>query len=217
MIVPRVFLSAGFVLLTGCGNFFESKVDPSGGRGSLGEKASTFFEIKSRALEPNCVRCHAAYLEYAVVKQNIQSIVSAVETNRMPKDRPPLDDDLKALLRAWLQAGAPQSAEPDLPPVDGPELKPTWNSLYVNIFANRCTVCHSPTGQAPWIDLTNRAAMSKTLLKHINFKDPAASYLIARLTNADEPMPPLPPDSNLPQLTVDEVEVVLEWIRTGLP
>jgi hypothetical protein len=56
-------------------------------------------------------------------------------------------------------------------PIEENQLLPTWESLSKNIFIPKCVVCHNPSGQAPWIDVSNREGMAKTLIKHINFKD----------------------------------------------
>lgn len=218
MKTPKVLLTATFLILSGCGNFFESKVNsPAGSLAGLGSDVD-FVVIKTKVLEPHCTRCHISYRDYSVARHEIQAIVRAVDLNRMPKNSPALDGSLKELLRVWMLNGTPEQAHsgPQMPEPDR-GLKPSWDSLYVNIFAPRCTVCHSPTGEAPWVDLSSRSAMSRTLLKHLNFKDPAASYLISRLKDPAEPMPPLPPDSSFAQLTEKEVDVVLEWIRAGLP
>lgn len=143
-------------------------------------------------------------------------MVNAVDSNRMPKGGSPLEASLKDLLHAWLANGAPEKAESIETPIgEDNGLKPNWESLYAHIFAPRCTVCHSATGEAPWVDLSDRPNMLKTLLNHIDLNNPETSYLVKRLQDQAEPMPPK--DSPFRQLNQEEVGVVIEWIRLGLP
>ncbi len=89
--------------------------------------------------------------------------------------------------------------------------------MSLHVFEPKCFVCHNPRGEAPWVDFTNRSTMFKTLLKHFDFADPKNSLLVKRLKDPEEPMPPLPPFSYLPQLTPYEISKVVEWIENGLP
>lgn len=219
-----IYCTIIFTLL-GCGNFFREKVGPSPSVANQGESVGKgtidFAEVRQKILDPHCVQCHSNYVNYASVKNSISNILASVEQNRMPKNAPPLSEDLKDLLRQWVAEGANESLDEEslAPPAeeDPKLLKPNWESLNLNIFESKCLVCHRPGGQAPWIDFSNRAAMAKTLLKHIDFKNPEQSNLIIRLRDTEEPMPPLPPQSTIPQLTEEEVLVVIEWIKAGVP
>lgn len=179
-----------------------------------------FADVRDRVFMSYCVRCHVQYADYTFAKKDIKQILLSVENNRMPKNAAPLSQELKDLLKAWDQNGSPDQAAQNTqtpPPATSDELAPTWDSLYANIFVPKCVVCHSPNGVAKWIDVSSRAGMAKTLIKHINFAKPEDSYLVSRLKDKEEPMPPLPPDSSIPQLTEKEVGVVIEWIKAGLP
>lgn len=210
-----------FLFMAGCGNFFDPKHRPlKDSNIQATEGVLAFAEVREKVLSPFCMKCHIQYGDYDFVKQDLILILSAIEQNRMPKSAPPLSSELKVLLRQWVDAGAPNTTITTLPEPTQPVpdvLVSTWDSLSKKIFTPKCVVCHSPTGEAPWVDLSSRAAMHRTLLKHMNFKEPEKSNLIIRLSSKDEPMPPLPPDSNIPQLTDEEVNVVIEWIRAYIP
>jgi len=77
----------------------------------------TFAEIQTKILEPSCTGCHSAgggnqggvNLEtFAVVKSRISSIKSStVDSSRMPQGDT-LSSNLRALLKAWIEQGAPE-------------------------------------------------------------------------------------------------------------
>ncbi len=182
-------------------------------------KATIFFdEIKEKIINPHCLICHSNYSNYQTVKFHLPAIINSVASKRMPLNAPPLPEDLLDLLEAWLDEGAPlEKNEPDESQDIIQPLNPTWDSLSLYVFEPKCFVCHNPKGEAPWVDFSNRSTMIKTLIEHINFSQPENSNLIHRLKDSEEPMPPLPPFSNLPQLTEDEINVVVEWINRGLP
>jgi uncharacterized membrane protein len=218
-----IFFSVFIISVTACGNIFHNKhenVTNSDNENANSKPTISFAEVRLKVLDPHCIKCHSNYVDYKSVKKNISQILNSVEQNRMPKNAIPISDDLKELLRAWVAEGTPENLETntDSPePTDDGALKPTWDSLKLNIFDPKCLVCHSANGKSPWVDFTNRATMAKTLIKHIDFKNPDDSNLILRLRDTEEPMPPLPPQSTLTQLTEEEVLVVIEWIKAGLP
>lgn len=218
-----ILLLMGSLFVVSCGNFIKPKHQqaPSASNdvSNVGSGVA-FAEVRDKIFVPHCVKCHIQYGDYDFVKPSLTSIVSSIEENRMPKGGPPITEDLKVLLRSWVSGGAPNEATasaPTTPPIDENVLQPTWASLSRNIFIPKCAVCHNPTGQAPWVDVSSRPGMAKTFQKHINFKNPEESNLIVRLADPEEPMPPLPPDSNIPQLTEEEIQVVVEWIKAGIP
>lgn len=75
-----------------------------------------FQIIKTQVLDGQCLRCHSAAggnrgdvnLEtYANVKSWLFEIEDTVNNNIMPPRRP-LPDDLKDLLKKWIELGAPE-------------------------------------------------------------------------------------------------------------
>ena len=221
-------LSYCFIIfsLCGCGNFFHEKgrSTPQLENESTISQSGTvdFAEIKEKILGPYCIACHSNYANYVSVKNNVAGLLNSVEQNRMPKNSQPLSEELKNLLRIWVAEGANETLTAENSPDPTVEedlsvLRPTWESLSLHVFEPKCLACHNPTGQAKWIDLSNRSSMAKTLIKHIDFKNPEESELVLRLRDPEEPMPPLPPQSTLPQLTEEEILIVIEWIQLGLP
>lgn len=75
-----------------------------------------FATIKSQIFVPHCLKCHSTDtakgdvdLEtYSSAVQFKKELREVIETNEMPRKAPPLADPLKAMLFAWLDAGAPE-------------------------------------------------------------------------------------------------------------
>lgn len=190
--------------------------------GEFGKAAITFAEVSAKILEPRCVSCHAGYKNYSAVSSEISSIVSAVESGRMPKRGPPIDENLLTLLKNWAQAGAPESSLGPRPGNPIPEaLKPNWESLSVKVFFPKCVVCHNSNGEAKFLDLSsrqkffeqrNREFLGERLL---DFEKPDTSYILQVIADIEEPMPPT--SSGFTRLSEEEMKILTEWIRLGLP
>ncbi|NJL23880.1 MAG: hypothetical protein HC902_00960 [Calothrix sp. SM1_5_4] len=139
----------------------------------------------------------------------------------MPKTGGPLSNSLKELLKAWVDAGAPEFA--GQAPISEPiEILPEWNSIYDHIISSRCLVCHNPNGQAKFLDLSTRQAIFSSRdrifgdgKKLIDFTNPDQSYLIEVTQDEVEPMPPV--WSSIRRLNDEEIRVLKQWIRLGLP
>lgn len=203
------------ILLTSCGNSVEFKESPIPEfRGTFPVTALTFENINNQILKPNCIQCHAGYSDYETVFSERENILDAVLKGRMPKNAPALDDDLKALLNAWVKEGAPAGGGNTAPVPT--KLVATWESLSKKVIFPKCVQCHNPNGQASFLDLSTRQKFfdqRHDLLN--NFEDVENSYLIEVITDPDEPMPP--EYSNIERLNEEEVKTLIEWIKKGLP
>ncbi len=220
-----------FILLTSCGSYFQKKeqLSPAVDNNQQGAAPSediVFETVKKNILEPNCIKCHQNYSFYESVRQNLDSIIQNVETNRMPKNSQPLSDEQKKLLIDWVAGGAKNiisndnQQKPNEPVLDD-KLMPTWPSLSKKIFFARCTTCHSPNGEAKFLDLSSRQKIFESYNRKfegkalLNFESPAESYLLTVIQDPLEPMPPK--SSKFSQLNKTEIEILTEWIRLGLP
>jgi len=203
----------------------------------------SFEEIHTKILKPNCIGCHSQFNNYQIVKKNISSILSFVVDDKMPfslrpnQKNKPLSDELKNLLTTWAEAGAPRapgsSTELDDDAVIDQELEPTWISLRDNVFGPKCILCHNSTGpRAPTSMATHlelRVWFSENP-KLFDFKNPERSHFVgAILGRVDEENEeyfydsmPFNSDQDdvqeiIPDVTEKEIEVILNWIRLGLP
>jgi len=211
----KLLILTFLIFLVSCGNSLEFKEDPSARfRGSFEARDVTFSQIKGQILQNNCIQCHPGYDSYETVFSERNKIVDAVLTDRMPKNAPALNDNLKRLLVGWVRAGAPAG---NIPPGSGSdELVATWNSISKKIVFPKCVQCHNPNGQASFMDLSTRQKFFEEreyLLN--NFEDVENSYLFEILNDPEEPMPPV--WSGIDRLSEEEMKVIKVWIEKGLP
>ncbi len=210
------------VIVAACGNYEETKGFVEVGSARLDRtKSISFKEVSEQIFKSKCTSCHIQYESYAGVVNELGAIRSAVASNRMPKNMPALNSAQKELLFAWIDAGAPQGGSVDSGPIDPVPLVPTWQSLSSKVFYPKCTSCHNPNGEAKFLDLSTRQAWFDGRSRDfggitlLDFDHPQESYLLEVINDPYEPMPPL--WSNIAQLTEEEKEVLIEWIRKGLP
>lgn len=204
------------ILLVSCGNYFERKdgsATSSDFQLQLG-RTITFEEVRTRVLEPaGCVSCHGQYKDYNSITKELEAIEQVILTDRMPPSDP-LDNEQKGIILAWISSGAP-AGEIVQAPVKEEGLVPTYESINRNIIGPKCVACHSPQGQVPFLDLSTRLAIFQQRNYLLNFDMPESSYIIEVITDPFEPMPP--PESSFEAVTEEEVKVLTEWIRLGMP
>lgn len=207
--------------MASCGNYQEvSEFDESFDSRILSLSNIDFATVKSEVFGPKCIQCHKQYDNYANVKSEINDIVDSISNNRMPKNGPPLNQSLKGLLIKWAETGAPEysdgTSSTPLPPLEA-----NWKSISQNIIIPRCIVCHNPNGQAKFLDLSSRQKIynqrnrSFDGEKLIDLENPENSYMIQVILDPIEPMPPL--ESRIPQLKQEEINILKEWFKQGLP
>lgn len=200
------------------GEFPRNQSGSDQGPGKIGPN---FDDIRTQILEPKCVSCHANYRNYPAVVADLNAMILSVQSGRMPKRGPPLEQELQSLLTNWARAGAPPS--PKSPPSEPPtiSLAPNWESLSQNVFFPKCVMCHNAGGEAKFLDLSSRQKFfeqrDREFLgsKLINFDSPEESYILSVITDPEEPMPPT--SAGLGRLSEKEVETLKEWIQRGLP
>lgn len=195
--------------------------------------------VQAVIFAPKCNRCHSErYGTYEGVQRDLPAILTSIESNRMPKRGEPLSAADKQLLRDWIDLGAPLEAGVELPPdnvaqpvppvppdsataPDSEKLKPNLQSVFKNIFAPSCAACHNPEDKAHFLDLSSPEKILQSRNKKyngevfLNVLDPDSSRLINVVQDFVEPMPPQ--SSTFPPLTKEQIDVLREWIRRGLP
>lgn len=198
--------------------------NPSGQQEAQDKEGVFFEEVRLKILEPKCVSCHNTYRNFEAAKSEANAILAAIESGRMPKRGPALDEEQTRIVRDWVAGGArnrPNSETNNLRPTEPSELVPTWESLSSKVFFPRCVVCHNPNGEAKFLDLSSRQKFFEQRNREfidgklLDFELPESSYLVTVVTDPNEPMPPV--GSSLPGLSEKEIETLKEWIRLGLP
>lgn len=210
-------------LLSSCGNYVERKdstpaIDPS----SQQKLSVDFASVREVIFAPRCVSCHQQYNTYEGVIRELSAIQDAIVTNRMPKSGGPLTPDQKNILALWIANGSPEKEGGSSPPATTPPLAANWDSISKGVFIPKCLACHNPQGQAKFLDLSSRQSIfdqrNRTFgdgAKLIDFDQPSQSYLVLVIQDEEEPMPPN--WSNVSPVTPDEIQILKEWIRLGLP
>jgi len=219
-------------LLVSCGNETRLKIDPDAAFGSTDERFG-FDDVFEKIIGPKCLRCHDNYEEHASVAAQSDRLLNAIISGRMPKGGPQLSVREKTIFSSWVNDGSPLVAGgAEAVPVP---LEPTFKSIATNILGPKCLACHngSPDSPAP---LEINFSSYETLIESNDdyadtfgngFLDQAlgeGSEIIFVVTDPASPMPPLVLPGNdeynanpLPQLTAEEVSVLIEWIKDGFP
>jgi mono/diheme cytochrome c family protein len=193
------------------------------------------FETDVRPLfEAKCLRCHGDKVRKADLdlrtlptilkggesgpalvpgKPDTSLLFEKVHEGTMPpgkKDR--LGEPEVALLRRWIEAGAPGGATVDTQPA-------LTQHDVIPILLRRCTVCHGPRQQEGGLDLRTRASMlrgGKSGPAIVPGK-PGASLLIKKVRNNQ--MPPLRRivEVSIKPIEPAETDVLSRWIALGAP
>ncbi len=208
-----VSLGAMALLFAAC-SYNERKIPeeaPEKVTGPLG-----FASVKA-IFENRCAFCHdhATWVgQYLPTVSRIEGISTRIQSTdpaiMMPKPgAPPLTAGEKALILAWIAQGAPLEAggavapAPALPPADpeppslpdSPVSSLPFALVKAKVFDRKCATCHAT--------------------RFANFENtrPWIREMDARIRSefAFEQMPP----PHAPQLSAEEKDLVLEWIRTG--
>jgi len=172
-----------------------------------------FSQVQALALGPKCARCHDWASSYTSTKAVALEISARVQSTTAgfqmpPASAPQLTANEKAAIVAWVSAGAPEVpgeiTQPITPPpVEPPPSEPApperlhFALVKAKVFDAKCMSCHGTEFDTfehtkPWI-------------KEIEFR-------IQDIGGASQMPPP-----NRPQLTEEEKNMVLEWIRAGAP
>lgn len=131
-----VLLTLAMALAAGC-NYNDVKNQPAN-RGRSGsplgapEAVVDYATVRAQVFVPHCFKCHSSETKggpkdgvnletYALAFPHAADIRTSVDLNDMPKRAPPLSSELKALLFAWIDSGAPEkSTLPTKAPTDTP-------------------------------------------------------------------------------------------------
>jgi uncharacterized membrane protein len=183
----------------------------------------SFSDVMTEVFQPKCITCHGSsggvsLVDFQSARQFLKEIEqAALIENRMPKSPvSPLTDRERLILRAWIDAGAPERpavGEPKpLPPE--PVLEATFDSIRSQILEKKCVLCHKAGGKAERIPLSTREDLLNSPLEIVIPGNPEESMLmIVTQAGARKPMPPK--SSGITPLTAEQIDIVGRWILNG--
>ena len=186
--------------------------------GTAGPNTPSFMQVKARVFQPYCMDCHKNFSDYPVVRAALSAIQQNVVFDRkMPKDRSMPEEDRK-FLDAWIRAGAPESSGPlsGAAPGEADQIDPVFASLKKKIFETKCTLCHSLSGVASDVILSDWKQLVESKRKLVYPGRPDESGLMAAVLRTDESRMP-PPSSGIPALNAKEIAAIKAWIVAGAP
>lgn len=183
-----------------------------------------FSTVQNRVLRTNCVGCHGSgggiNLEtYANVKAHLAAVKTAVyETRRMPKaPGAPLTGYQLGLLNAWIEAGAPETAPDEDPPLP---LAAEFESIRVNILVPKCQICHSPGKPVARIPLVTKEDLLNSPLDLVLPGNAEESGIFIAISRQDSKMMPPAKDASgnptgFTRLSDPEIAAIQTWITDG--
>lgn len=171
-----------------------------------------FQTIQAQVLSSSCVSCHSnsggnaggTNLEtYGAVRAALARVEDrALGRQDMPPGRP-LSARAARILKAWIDAGAPELASAVQESGD-PELEKgpvTFAKLRDKVFARRCLDCHGPVAPQGGLDLTSAAQTRER-----------ATVIFDRVYVRRDM-----PTADYPALTPAERRALLQWFEKGMP
>jgi uncharacterized membrane protein len=205
------------IFLSGCNFYHEKHPKPAL---DLSQTNLSYATVNSEIFSPQCISCHnsasakgGVVLEsYETVKANLDQIYgSAVINQTMPRTRPLAPED-RALLSAWILAGAPrEGTSPNPPPTP---LEPTYTSIRKLVFEAKCVSCHTAGESAAKVPLSDYNLLMNSPRDLVLPGNADESGLIIALERTDDHQMP-PPDSGLGRISSSAIATIREWILNG--
>lgn len=201
------------LLISSCAYRVEKEAEPTL---QLNANALGFSEVQAAILGPKCARCHGFVSSYEGVIANLAGIsarAASADPGFMmpPPGRGTLTNEEKAALQSWIDRGAPQFAEGGTgnqpvnpPPAPAPTPVPApapgglnFATVQQKVLTPKCARCHG--------GMVSSYANVVPMLTEIESR--------VRSPLEFEQMPP----SRAPQLTEEEKNLLLDWIKAGAP
>lgn len=208
-------------LISSCAYRVEKEGEPTA---KLNANAMGFSEVQAAILGPKCARCHSDWAaSYEGVVANLAEIsarVASADPGFMmpPPGRGTLTAEEKAALQGWISRGAPQFADggtgnqpvnpapnpgpnPPEPPKNSPTPVPAppglnFANVQEKVFTPKCSRCHGFVESYDGV-VARLAGIESRVRSPLEF----------------EQMPP----PKAAQLTDEEKNLLLDWIKAGAP
>jgi hypothetical protein len=203
------------------------------GTRTVGQGTISFAKVTTEIFRPKCMTCHAKrepiLTDYASIVRVLPQIERAVLIEQtMPRRgrvAEPLSADLQALLREWIEKGAPEFVEeravdepaptpdPVPPAVDNGSqslARPVGFSALKKTFLDPyCTTCHYKDNEDGLLALDTHAAV-------VALKDKVELYAIGAAGNRSVPPEDRMPPARFDQPGPEAKAVLLLWLADGM-
>lgn len=250
---PRLLLSVvGVVTLFSAGcNYHRDKVGASATTEipPVSQLSLDFATVQQYVLQPYCVQCHSTarpgsprlidYTDvFALVDLQTPANSELLQTlqqsgGRMPLGMPAIPNRAVDLLRAWIEAGAPQnfstpppppspvSPEPEVPtpsPPPPPAATDTFRAVQSNLLQVYCIQCHGAGGVPPGLTDYDSLWSDPDYPELVVRGAPQESDLYRIVTGPRPRMPRRLPGESGPRVVPPEVlQGLADWIKKGAP
>lgn len=210
----RLALIPGFIAVSlGACAYRNEKDGSASGDAREAAQSPSFAQVRDQVFAAKCTSCHhhqSDFTDYAKTYADRAEIQQKVFGDRTMPKGDVLSADQSALLKKWLDSGAPEQAgQPPATPAPTPSreanLDPTWDGVQKNFFAPYCIRCHSGDAPKGDLDLTNLSQIR-----------PLSNKIMDRVFfNTEKPMPPKKPARD--KITPEEKVLLLNWIAAKMP
>lgn len=179
----------------------------------------SYAGVNSRVFSRQCIACHNSSSakagivldSYDSVKANLGRIEDVALIKQSMPPSHPLDSGSQQLLRAWINAGAPQEGpvNPNLPPLES-----KFSSIRAVVFETRCISCHTVGGTAEKVPLVDYTALLSSPRELVLPGNAEESGLILALDRTDDNQMP-PKTSGIRHLSEQDISTIKAWIQNG--
>ena len=202
-------------------------------------RTPTFESQILPVLEARCTACHSGEMPQAQLNLQTKSalltggksgsaivvgssekslLVEKVVSGSMPPAGEKLTAAEIALIRLWIDKGAPTDGEASQRAAKGAHALVTENEV-MPIFQMRCTVCHGKRKQEGGLDLRTQASRLKGGKSGPALVPgrPEDSLLMKRVLSGEMPPPKMLYEYAVRPPSSSELEVLRQWIASGAP
>ena len=118
------------------------------------------------------------------------------------------------LLRAWIDAGAPEFSDDTPVPTPEPKLEAKFSSIRKLIFEPKCMACHSTGGAAEKVPFMTYEQFLNSPRDIVIPNMPDDSGLVIAIEREDDKRMP-PPETGAKPLSEEERKTIRDWITNG--
>ena len=244
-LVSAAKILGALAMATGCNSYKSKLVSPAD---NVMPASISYPFVMEKVFQPHCARCHSdaggndGDLNFETYDNIIASIheinYEALTQQTMPPKKAggALPSFEQAILRTWIEAGAPKDEKaqpepmpsPDATPTPTPEplpsvpptpvkepvvILPVWTEIHDKIFVPKCIKCHSAGGKAEDVPLDSKEFVIDPVNSLVTAGQPDQSELFVSITKVGKGQ--MPPVKSGIKLVAEEIDAIKTWILNG--